>query len=103
MIACWGASTIGVAENSVVNKRGKTFDSYRVYYPLGHTGNKEDKILTYVVYGMVLCAGRKKGVQGEEVGGGGGGLARVQVAEGHQRKAVLKGKRLKKEIPHIIC
>lgn len=52
---------------------------------------------------MVLCAGRKKGVQGEEVGGGGGGLASVQVAEGHQRKAVLKGKRLKKEIPHIIC
>ena len=86
-----------------MNKRGKTFDSYRVYYPLGHTGNKEDKILTYVVYEMVLCAGRKKGVQGEEVGGGGGGLASVQGAEGHQRKAVLKGKRLKKEIPHIIC
>ena len=37
------------------------------------------------------------------LGGGGGGLASVQVAEGHQRKAVLKGKRLKKEIPHIIC
>lgn len=103
MIACWGASTIGVAENSVLNKRGKTFDSYRVYDPLGHTGNKEDKILTHIVYGTVLCAGTKKGVQGEEVGGGGGGLAGVQGAEGHQRKVVFKGKHLKKEIPCIIC
>lgn len=65
MIACWGASTIGVAENSILNKRGKTFDSYRVYDPLGHTGNKEDKILTRIVYGMVLCAGTKKGVEGD--------------------------------------
>lgn len=102
MIACWGASTIGVAENSIVNKRGKTFDSYRAYNPRGHTGNEEDKI-THVVYGTVLCVGRKKGVQGEEVGGGGEGLAGVQGAEGHQRKAVLKGKRLRKEIPRIIC
>lgn len=53
--------------------------------------------------GAVLCAGRKKGVQGEEVGGGGEGLAGVQGAEGHQRKAVLKGKRLRKESPRIIC
>ena len=85
-----------------MNKRGKTFDSYRVYNPRGHTGNKEDKILTNVVYGTVLYVGRKKGVQGEEVGGGGEGLAGVQGAEGHQRKAVLKGKRLRKEIPCII-
>lgn len=85
-----------------MNKRGKTFDSYRVYNPRGHTGNKEDKILTHVVYGTVLYVGRKKGVQGEEVGGGGEGLAGVQGAEGHQRKAVLKGKRLRKEIPCII-